>query len=133
MDYRLLSVFALVLWGAWGFFAKTISSSVSPQGLAFWSTLATVVPVAAFALTDSTGKWTKPHPMALGAGLAYGLALVFFFIALRRGPASVVVPLSGMYIVIPAVLGFLFLKEPVTVTHIIGLACAALAVFFLSR
>jgi drug/metabolite transporter (DMT)-like permease len=133
MDYRLLSVFALVLWGTWGFFAKTISGNVSPQSLAFWSTLATMVPVAVFALTDSTGKWTRPHPMALGAGLAYGLALVFFFVALRRGPASVVVPLSGMYILIPAVLGFIFLKEQVTVSHILGLVCAGLAVFFLSR
>jgi uncharacterized membrane protein len=71
--------------------------------------------------------------MALGAGLAYGLALVFFFVALRRGPASVVVPLSGMYILIPAVLGFIFLKEQVTVSHILGLVCAGLAVFFPSR
>jgi bacterial/archaeal transporter family protein len=132
MDYRLLSVFALVLWGTWGFLAKIISSSVSPQSLAFWSTVATVVPVAVYALTDNTGKWTRPHPMALGAGLAYGLALVFFFIALRRGPASVVVPLSGMYILVPAVLGFIFLKEPLTVTHVIGLSCAGLAVLFLS-
>ncbi len=132
MDYRLLSVFALVLWGAWSFLAKVVSSSVSPQSLVFWSTLATVVPVAVFALTDSTGKWTRPHPMALGAGLAYGLALVFFFIALRRGPASVVVPLSGMYILVPAVLGFIFLKEPLTVTHVLGLSFAGLAVLFLS-
>jgi drug/metabolite transporter (DMT)-like permease len=133
MDYRLVSIFALVLWGAWGFLAKTISGSVSPQTLAFWSTLATMLPVTAFALTDTGGKWTRPHPLALGAGLAYGLALVFFFVALRRGPASVVVPLSGMYILIPALLGFIFLKEPLTVTHILGLVCAGLAVFFLTR
>ena len=133
MDYRLLAVLALVLWGAWGFLAKTISDRVSPQGLAFWSTVATVVPVAVFALTDTTGKWTKPHPLALGSGLAYGLALVFFFVALSRGPASVVVPLSGMYILVPAVLGFIFLKERLSVAHGVGLACAALAVFFLSR
>jgi uncharacterized membrane protein len=132
MDYRLLSVFALVLWGAWGFLAKIISSSVSPQSLAFWSTIATVIPVAVFALTDGSGKWVRPHPMAVGAGLAYGLALVFFFIALRRGPASVVVPLSGMYILLPAVLGFIFLKEPLTKTHVLGLGCAGLAVLFLS-
>jgi uncharacterized membrane protein len=133
MDYRLLSVFALVLWGVWGFLAKTISSSVSPQGLAFWSTIATMVPVAVFALTDSTGRWTRLNPMALGAGLAYGLALVFFFIALRRGPASVVVPLSGMYILIPALLGFVFLKERVTVANVLGLVCAGLAILFLTR
>jgi len=128
----LLSVFALVLWGAWGFLAKTISDRVSPQGLAFWSTVATVVPVAVFALTDTTGKWTRPHPLALGSGIAYGLALVFFFLALRRGPASVVVPLSGMYIVVPAVLGYIVLKEQVTLTHVLGLICAGLAVLFLS-
>ncbi len=132
MDYRLLSVLALVLWGAWGFLAKIVSSSVSPQNLAFWSTIATVIPVAAFAFTDSTGRWTRPHPLALGAGLAYGLALVFFFVALRRGPASVVVPLSGMYILVPAVLGFIFLKEPLTLPHVLGLTCAGLAVLFLS-
>lgn len=133
MDYRLLSILALVLWGAWGFLAKTISARVSPQGLAFWSTLATVVPVAVFALTDRTGKWVRPHPLALGSGLAYGLALVFFFLALRRGPASVVVPLSGMYILVPAVLGFVFLKEHISAAHVAGLVCAALAVFFLTR
>jgi len=132
MDYRLLCVFALVLWGAWGFLAKVVSSSVLPQSLAFWSTLATVVPVAVFALTDGTGRWTRPHPVAVGAGLAYGLALVFFFIALRRGSASVVVPLSGMYILVPAVLGFIFLKEPLTLPHVLGLTCAGLAVLFLS-
>jgi uncharacterized membrane protein len=92
-----------------------------------------MLPVTAFALTDTGGKWTRPHPLALGAGLAYGLALVFFFVALRRGPASVVVPLSGMYILIPALPGFIFLKEPLTVTHILGLVCAGLAVFFLTR
>ncbi len=132
MDYRLLSVFALVLWGAWGFLAKTISGRVSPQGLAFWSTVATVVPVAVFAFTDTTGKWTRPHPLALGSGLAYGLALVFFFLALRRGPASVVVPLSGMYIVVPAVLGYVVLKEQLSLSHLLGLVCAGLAVLFLS-
>lgn len=131
MDYRLLSVFALLLWGVWGFLAKVISSTVSPQSLAFWSTLATVIPVAVFALAGGSGKWTRPHPIAVGAGLAYGLALVFFFVALRRGPASVVVPISGMYILVPAVLGFIFLKEPLTKTHVLGLVCAGLAVLFL--
>ena len=90
MDYRLLSVFALMLRGAWGFLAKTISSSVSPQGLAFWSTIATVVPVAVFALTDSTGRWTRPNPMALGAGLAYGLALVYELYGLTEEEVRIV-------------------------------------------
>jgi len=42
-------------------------------------------------------------------------------------------PLTGMYVLIPALLGFIFLKEPGTVTHVLGLTCAGLAVFFLTR
>jgi uncharacterized membrane protein len=65
--------------------------------------------------------------------VAAGVASVLFYVAIRKGPASVVMPLTGMYILIPALLGFIFLKEPPTVTHILGLACAGLAVFFLTR
>ena len=121
-----------MLWGVWGFFAKVVSDRISPQALAFWSTAATMIPVAVFAFTDRAVAWTRPNPIALGSGVAYGLALVCFFLALRRGPASVVVPLSGMYILIPAVLGFILLKEQLTLTHVLGLICAGLAVLFLS-
>jgi drug/metabolite transporter (DMT)-like permease len=37
-----------------------------------------------------------------------------------------------MYILLPAVMGFILLKEPLTVTHVLGLGCAGLAVLFLS-
>jgi uncharacterized membrane protein len=42
------------------------------------------------------------------------------------------VPLSGMYIIVPAVLGYIVLKEQLTLTHLLGLVCAGLAVLFLS-
>ncbi len=124
---------ALVFWGAWSFLAKLVAGSISPQSLAFWSTVATIVPVTAFAFTEDGGRWLKPHPLAVGSGLAYGVALVCFFLALRRGPASVVVPLSGMYIVVPAVFGFVLLRERLSLPHAAGLVCAALAVLLLSR
>jgi uncharacterized membrane protein len=133
VDYRLLSVFALLCWGAWGFIVKVVSPKTTPESTAFWSTLFGMLPVAAYAFARGSSRWAKPHPLILVSGVAAGLATVFFYIAIRKGPASVVVPLSGMYILIPALLGFVVLKETVTVSHVIGLACAGLAVFFLTR
>lgn len=133
MDYRLLSIIALILWGSWGFITKIVADQVSAQHLAFWNTVATVLPIAVFVFTGNTEKLLRPHPLVVLSGFLSGMAYIFFLLALRRGPASVVVPLSGMYILIPAVLGFIFLSEKLSVAHILGLICAGLAVFFLSR
>lgn len=133
VDYRVLCLIALICWGAWGFLSKLISKDASAEAVAFWATLASMLPISAFALAGGTGRWTRPVPLALVAGLAAGAATVCFYMAMKRGPASVVMPLTGMYILIPAVLGFVVLREPVTVTHIIGLGFATLAVFFLTR
>jgi bacterial/archaeal transporter family protein len=133
MDYRLLSLLALACWGAWGFATKLVSRNQPSEGVAFWSTLASMLPVTLFALFGGTNRWIRPAPLALVSGLAAGVASVLFYVAIKKGPASVVMPLTGMYIVIPALLGFIFLKEPLTVTHVLGLTCAGLAVFFLTR
>lgn len=128
-----MSILALVCWGAWGFIVKVVSPRTTPESLAFWSSLFGLVPVAAYALARGASRCVKPHPLILVSGVAAGLATVFFYIAIRKGPASVVVPLSGMYILIPALLGFIVLKETVTLSHVIGLVCAGLAIFFLAR
>lgn len=133
VDYRLLSLLALLCWGAWGFATKLVSRGQPPEGIAFWSTLASMLPVTLFALSGSASRWVRPAPLAIASGLAAGVASVLFYVAIRKGPASVVMPLTGMYILIPALLGFIFLKEPLTVTHVLGLTCAGLAVFFLTR
>lgn len=133
MDYRVLCFIALACWGAWGFVSKLLSRHAEPGAIAFWATATSMAPIALYAAVSRSARWTKPIPGALAAGLLAGVATVAFYIALRRGPASVVVPLTGLYVLIPAILGFVVLKEPVTVSHVIGLACAGLAVFFLSR
>ena len=56
-----------------------------------------------------------------------------YYTAIARGPLSVVIPIFNMNLIIPAVLGFLFLNEPMTVSKILGLIFASLAVVFLTR
>jgi len=133
VDYRLLSILALLAWGIWGFLAKILMRSMAPVVLVLWSTIASVALTAVYVVAYRGVRWERHGELALLAGLLGCAATLFFYLALSRGPASVVVPLSGMYILIPAVLGFIFLHEAVTVSHVIGVACACAAVFFLSR
>jgi hypothetical protein len=66
-------------------------------------------------------------------GLWWSGIMVMYYTAIARGPLSVVIPIFNMNLIIPAVLGFLLLNEPMTVSKILGLIFASLAVVFLTR
>ena len=69
---------------------------------------------------------------ALGTGVALVVAVVFYFLALSEGPASVVVPIYGMFIVGGAILGLIFLHEPVTLRKALGILLAAISVYLIA-
>lgn len=133
MDYRILCLVALALWGVWGWLSKVATRTDPPSSFAFWAAVASLLPIAAFALAAAPKHGLKVSPAMLVAGICAGAATVAFYLALSKGPASVVMPFTGMYILIPAVLGILVLKEPMTVMKGLGMASAVLAVFLLSR
>src|SRR5205814_9016278 len=68
----------------------------------------------------------------LGAGVALGIAVVSYLLALSEGPTSLVVPIYGMFIVGGAVLGLVFLHEPLTLRKALGILSPP-AAFILSR
>jgi hypothetical protein len=59
---------------------------------------------------------------AIAGGLALTVPVTSLFHALSFGPANVVVPIYGMFIVGGSLLGVLFLGEPMTWHKIVGLA-----------
>ncbi len=133
MDYRLLCLIALLAWGGWGFLCKLATQTASDQNIVLWTSLASLLPMVAYALTAPTRSEMKPSALPIAAGILAGIATAAFYLALRRGPTSVVVPISGMYILIPAALGIVLLKEPLNPSHVVGMVFAGLAVVFLSR
>jgi transporter family protein len=64
---------------------------------------------------------------SIAAGIALTVAVSSLFHALWLGPANVVVPIYGLFIV-----GVLFLGEPMTRNKIVGLAAAVLGVVLIS-
>jgi transporter family protein len=75
---------------------------------------------------------TKDALFALGTGIALTVAVTSFFLALSLGAASVVVPIYGMFIVGGAVLGIVFLHEPITARKLIGIALAAASIYLIA-
>jgi bacterial/archaeal transporter family protein len=69
---------------------------------------------------------------AYATGVALTVAVVSLFRALSLGPASVVVPIYGMFIVGGAVLGMLFLNEPPNVRKLLGIGLAAVSVIVIA-
>jgi transporter family protein len=69
---------------------------------------------------------------ALATAIALSVAVSSLFRGLSLGPASVVVPLYGMFAAGGAILGLLFLHEPVTARRLIGIALAAVSIILIA-
>ncbi len=75
---------------------------------------------------------TEPLLWAIAGGIALTIAVSSLFHALSLGPANVVVPIYGMFIVGGSLLGVLFLGESFTWNKIVGLAAAVAGVILIS-
>jgi bacterial/archaeal transporter family protein len=69
---------------------------------------------------------------ACATGLSLTIAVSSLFRALALGPASIVVPLYGMFIIGGAALGVLFLNEALSPKKIAGLTAAVLGAYLVS-
>jgi len=69
---------------------------------------------------------------ACATGVALTIAVSSLFRALALGPASVVVPIYGMFIVGGAVLGILVLGEPLTVRKSLGIVLAVVSIYLIA-
>jgi bacterial/archaeal transporter family protein len=83
----------------------------------------------AFSLNNLT---SSDGVIALGTGVALVVAVVFYFLALSEGPVSVVVPIFGMFIIGGAVLGLIFLHEPLTLRKALGIILAVVSSYLIA-
>jgi transporter family protein len=70
--------------------------------------------------------------LALAAGLMGTLGTLFFYFALSKGRASVIVPMTALYPLLVAVIGITFLGEPFTWKVGLGTGFALLAMLLFS-
>ncbi|TKJ39137.1 hypothetical protein CEE37_12010 [candidate division LCP-89 bacterium B3_LCP] len=124
------SLLALFFWGLWGFLTKLGAEKVP------WQTMMIFFAVCTLAGGLATGpvkmKMDVWHLIGLGAGIAGALGFIYFFLAISRGEASVVIPITSLYVAVASVLAFIILSEPITLKKMLGILCAVIAVVLLA-
>ena len=135
--WLLYSFVALVLWGAWGFFGRLASRSVAPRSLlllgSFGSLLVFPIFLAIFQRHFKFNWHNTDYYYGIMGGIVGALGGLFFYWAISRGEASRVVTVTAMYPVVTVMLAWLFLKEPLTIQKIMGIAFAVLGICLLAR
>jgi len=125
------------IWGVWGLVSAMVAREVSPLVTQVVSTLG-VVPAALFLFFSP--DWKKGTNLKLGILLAALTSFsgtagnLFMLRALNlNGPVAIVLPVSGMFPLITALLGVALLRERLNRVQIAGFVLAAVAICLASQ
>jgi transporter family protein len=134
MDYLTLSLLSMILIGFNTFAVKLVSHQLHPALLLVTKFGIGLVGLF-FYLNYSKVPLILNKYVVYGCliGLRWSGIMVLYYTAIARGPLSIVIPIFNLNLVIPAVLGFIFLNEPLTFSKGLGLIFACLAVILLTR
>ncbi len=138
MSYIAWTIIAMAAYAIMTILLKFSLRDVPPEAAVFVTNALLVISAFLWALyrgvkiTDHLAL-NQPTLFLILAGLALSVGIISLYMALSRGPISTVSPLFGMNIAVVAILGFIILKEPVSLERIAGVILAAGAIFLLAR
>ena len=121
----------MLMWGLAVFGMNLAGKQLDPMTVAAFNMFgyflvgAIVFPQASFSLT-----WH--HAIAVVVGSMFVLGNMAFYKLSPAGDVSTLAPLTGLYVMIPVVLGLLFLGEPLTLRKGAGAVLAGVAIYLLS-
>ena len=128
------ALLALIIYGFWGFFPKIAVNYISPQSALLYEVGGAILVglVVLFLIDFAPDNHPKGILFAMLTGIAGMTGTFFFFVAAQKGKISVVVSLTAIYPLITIILATLFLKEPLTLKQICGMATAIAAILLLT-
>ena len=138
MHYIAWTLIAMSAYAVMVILLKLSLRNIPPEAAVFVTNTFLVVAALVWSIyrgvkiTDHIGL-NQPTLLLVLSGLALSVAIISQYVALSRGPVSTVYPLFGMNIAVVAFLGFLLLKEPVSIEKIAGVILAGGAIFLLAK
>jgi transporter family protein len=133
-----LAIIAMGGYGVTAVLLKVVLRHIAPEVVLVATN--TVLVAAALALmlyrheslADSLSLgW--PTALLFVTGLTLSLSIISYYLALSRGPASVVLPIFAMSFAVATVLGILFLGEDIKATKVVGVGLATVSIVLLTR
>jgi len=129
-SWFLPALLTFVCWGIWAFIPKITTRYIHPMSAVIFETVGVII--AGFTVLVFVNFRPEIHPKGVGLGILTGLlgiagALGFLF-AVKSGKVSVVAMFTAMYPLVTLLLGYLILKEPITLKEGLGMLCAIAAI-----
>ena len=129
MQMLLLSA-CIVTWGLGVFLMK-----VAGTGLGAYTSLVFSLPgyVAVMALVAGKAEYTltRRHWIPVVVGALYTFGNLAYYKLCETQDISRLAPATALYVLVPVVLGWIVLREPVSLQRLLGLVFAGLALFLL--
>jgi len=136
MNYLPLALITMVGLGVHYFLAKLISPHISSPAIALLGAVVYFPVVLGYIYFTKTPIMPEQKVYILYAiliAIPMAIAVLTLYLAIARGPVSVVMPIYGLNAMVTALLGIIVLHEPVTVPKMVGLVLAVVAIVLLSR
>jgi transporter family protein len=123
------ALFALALYGVQGIALKLSTNHISDELATICYFVGSAI-VTFLVLATQPIDWSMPVEtwiLAVGSGVAMGLALLIGFAAYRGGSASVVTALLALYPIVTVLLAIVFLGDQMTIVKALAIGIAVTA------
>lgn len=119
-------------WGVAVFLMTLVSRSLNLSTILAYNLIGYVL-VNLFFFNQTKLGWTLNHGLAVLIGALFVLSnLAYYKLSEMGGQASILAPLTSLYVVVTVVLGMVFLREPPTLRKWVGIGLAVVAIYLLS-
>ena len=134
MNYLVLAVLSMFFLGIELSLSRLAIGNIPPVSIALLRCIVASIIIGAYMMYSKTSVIaSRPSVYACVAGVFLGIGFILLFNALAKGPVSVIAPMIGLSVLLPAILGIVALHEPFTASKAAGLVLAGLAIILLSR
>jgi len=98
----IFGLFALILWGVWGFLPKLATRYIEPRSVLVFQTIGSIlVTIVILATIDFRPELhTKGVTLAIVTGIIGTLGTASFLYSIAKGKASIVVTMTALYPII---------------------------------
>lgn len=134
MNWLTLSLIAMMCWGVWSLLTKVAFDHFNWYQVLITTSLVSILTslLLYFHFRPAFNIHSPGFFYAVFAGVASSIAVVAFYMALSRGKATIIVPLTALYPVVTIILSRLFLHERTTLLQSLGIALAIIAILLIS-
>ncbi len=132
LNWRFLIFYYILMSGLWGFFLKIIMKHLDWKTTLFYVWIGLSIVYFILLLKRINVGYSKFHLFAIFTGIIAALATIAFYKVLSLKPASLVIPLSALYVLITSLLCLIFLKESFTLRIFLGIVFSFISIILLT-